>query len=52
MFGMLLRGSHYRGNATFDAAVEIAQEGLGADAGGYRAELIDLIRRAKALAGK
>jgi Ca-activated chloride channel family protein len=46
-FGMVLRRSAYRGTATFDAALELAQEGLGKDPHGYRAELLDLIRLAK-----
>jgi Ca-activated chloride channel family protein len=48
-FGMLLRQSPYRGNATFDAVVELAQGGLDFDPGGYRAELIDLARAARDL---
>lgn len=49
-FGMLLRDSEHRGNATWDAMLEIATEGTGDDPAGRRAELVDLIRRAKELA--
>jgi len=44
---MVLRRSAHRGSATFDAALELAQEGLGKDEAGYRREFLDLIRRAK-----
>jgi Ca-activated chloride channel family protein len=46
-FGMLLRGSEHAGNATYDAVLEIGGEGVGADPFGYRAEFLDLVRRAK-----
>jgi Ca-activated chloride channel family protein len=46
-FGMVLRRSAYRGTATLDAALELAQEGLGKDEAGYRREFLDLVRRAK-----
>ncbi len=49
LFGMLLRDSSYRGTASFAAALELAQEGRGSDAEGYRAEFIELISAAKAL---
>ncbi len=35
-FGMLLRDSEYRGNATYNAVLELATEGLGQDGHGYR----------------
>ncbi len=49
-FGMLLRESSYRGQASFDDVLALAQGALGRDANGYRAEFADLVRRAKALA--
>lgn len=52
MFGMLLRDSRYQGNATFAAAAEIAEEGVGEDHGGYRSEFVKLIRQAKSLGGE
>jgi Ca-activated chloride channel family protein len=48
-FGLLLRNSEYRGDASYDSVAEIAQSSLGKDAHGYRAEFIDLVRRAKEL---
>lgn len=51
-FGMLLRDSPHRGNATYSAVVEIAESALIADPHGYRAEFLQMVRRAKALAGQ
>ncbi|HUT92183.1 MAG TPA: VWA domain-containing protein [Thermoguttaceae bacterium] len=51
-FGMLLRGSEHQGDATYDAVVEIATAAKGPDVHGYRAELLEMVRRAKALAGR
>jgi Ca-activated chloride channel homolog len=48
-FGMILRDSEYRGNGTFAAVLEWAQEGKGSDATGYRAGFIELVRKAQAL---
>ena len=48
-FGLVLRDSPYKGSATLGAAAEWAQEGKGADPKGYRAEFIELVRRAQAL---
>lgn len=48
-FGMMLRDSAHKGDMTWDAVAEWAQEGLGADANGYRAEFITLIEKAKAV---
>lgn len=44
-FGMLLRGSEHRGNATPQWIQQTASESIGKDASGYRAEFIDLVRR-------
>ncbi len=51
-FGMLLRNSAHKGNATWAAVLEIATEGKGADPKGYRAELLEMVRAAKILAGE
>ncbi len=48
-FGMILRHSPHRGNATLDAVAEIAQSSLGVDKSGYRSEFVGLVRSAKAL---
>jgi len=48
-FGMLLRDSQYKGNGTMGAVLEWAQEGKGADANGYRAGFIELVRKTQSL---
>jgi len=48
-FGMLLRESPHKGNATFASVIETAQESKGDDASGYRAEFIELVKKAQAL---
>jgi Ca-activated chloride channel family protein len=48
-FGMILRESPYRGNATIDAVLDNAQGSRGSDRNGYRQEFIDLVQRAKRL---
>jgi Ca-activated chloride channel family protein len=48
-FGMLLRDSEHRGNATYDAVLELAAEGLGPDQHGYRAEFLEMVKRARSL---
>ncbi len=49
-FGMLLRDSPHKGDATFDSILELAEASIGTDKEGYRTEFIDLIRRARAIA--
>lgn len=49
-FGMLLRDSAHKGDASYDTVLEIATDGQGDDPFGYRAEFLDLARRARALA--
>lgn len=48
-FGMLLRDSEHKGNGSLGAVLEWAEEGKGADASGYRAGFIELVRKAQAL---
>ena len=48
-FGMILRDSEHKGTATLPFAAELAGSALGRDQGGYRAEFLDLVRRAEAL---
>jgi Ca-activated chloride channel family protein len=43
-FGMILRDSEFKGNASLAAVLEIAQSSKGEDANGYRAEFIRLIQ--------
>lgn len=49
-FGMLLRGSEFKGDFTYDAVLEIAEEGRGADAPGYRKAFLEMVQKAKAIA--
>ncbi|MFM1902223.1 MAG: hypothetical protein RLZZ440_123, partial [Planctomycetota bacterium] len=46
-FGMLLRQSTEAGEATLPLVASIAAGALGSDPGGYRAEFLDLVRRAE-----
>ena len=48
-FGMLLRGSKFVGNATYDSVLETARESAGEDPWGYRKEFVGLVERAKEL---
>ena len=48
-FGMILRDSEYKGNASLQQVLEWAQQGKGADVNGYRADFIDLVLKAQAL---
>ncbi|HVJ80965.1 MAG TPA: VWA domain-containing protein, partial [Planctomycetia bacterium] len=49
-FGMLLRDSKNKGNATWGSVLEMADAAQGADAGGYRKEFLGMVRKAKELA--
>ncbi len=42
-FGMLLRNSEFKGNATYASAAKLAKGALGKDENGYRAELLRMI---------
>ena len=48
-FGMTLRQSEHRGSATFAQAIALASDALGEDRGGYRAQFIELVRKAQTL---
>jgi Ca-activated chloride channel family protein len=48
-FGMLLRGSEFKGSATWDSARELARRYRGEDPEGYRAEFARLVDLAGAL---
>jgi Ca-activated chloride channel family protein len=48
-FGMILRDSPHKGDATFDSVLALAREGLGRDRHGYRAEFLVLARQAGSL---
>ncbi len=46
-FGMILRNSEFKGNATLDGAAKLAKSAKGEDEDGYRSELIRLINTVK-----
>ncbi len=48
-FGMLLRGSAYKGNASYEEVLQRAKAAKGADDAGYRAEFIRLVEKAELL---
>jgi len=48
-FGMILRDSKYKGNATLDMVSELASKGLAFDPFGYRKQYIELVKAAKAI---
>ena len=48
-FGMLLRRSPYKSGATFEHVLAMAEGGLGEDREGYRAQFMDLVRKAQKL---
>ena len=48
-YGMLLRDSSHKGNATWNSVRELAVEGKGSDANGYRVEFISLLEKAQSL---
>jgi Ca-activated chloride channel family protein len=52
-FGMLLRDSQYKGNATLAGVAEIAESASKSrDPNGYRAEFVAMVQRAKELRGE
>ena len=48
-FGMLLRDSEFKGEATYAQAAQLAHSAKGQDPNGYRAELIRLIEAMQSL---
>jgi Ca-activated chloride channel family protein len=48
-FGMLLRGSKYKGTATYADVLSLAASARGEDADGDRTEFLALVERASAL---
>ena len=48
-FGMILKSSEHKGDATFNSVLELAQESKGDDKEGYRAEFINLVKKAQNL---
>lgn len=50
-YGMLLRDSPHKGDLTWEKVLRLAEQGLGEDKEGYRAEFVDLARTAQKLSG-
>jgi Ca-activated chloride channel family protein len=48
---MILRGGDHAGSFSLEEVARIAGRALGRDEGGYRAEFLDLVRRAAELQG-
>jgi Ca-activated chloride channel family protein len=48
-FGMLLRESEHRGDASFESVLELARAGKSRDFHGYRAEFIQLVEKTRLL---
>lgn len=48
-FGMLLRNSEFKGKATYAQVLALAESAIGADQEGYRAEFIQLVKKAQLL---
>ena len=48
-FGMLLRGSRFKGQASYDSAAQLARGSVGADLQGHRTEFVKLIESARSL---
>jgi Ca-activated chloride channel family protein len=49
LFGMLLGRSEHTLEVGYPLVLELAEEAVGPDPGGYRRELLDLVRRAQEL---
>jgi Ca-activated chloride channel family protein len=48
-FGMILRDSPHKSDASLDSVLTLADAGLGTDGSGYRAEFVGLVKKAQAL---
>lgn len=48
-FGMLLRDSEFKGQASYEHALKLAKEGKGEDLEGYRSEFVQLVKKAALL---
>ncbi len=51
-FGMLLRNSQHKGNATYAGVLETATEAASGDTSGYRDEFLKIVQRAGQLSGQ
>ncbi|MDZ7896721.1 MAG: von Willebrand factor type A domain-containing protein [Arcicella sp.] len=48
-FGLLLRGSDFKGAANYEQVIDLAKTSIGKDSEGYRAEFLKLVKTAKLL---
>jgi Ca-activated chloride channel family protein len=48
-FGMILRDSPHKGSANYGAVLEWAEDGVAKDPSGYRAEFLELVKKAKGI---
>jgi secreted protein with Ig-like and vWFA domain/anti-sigma factor RsiW len=48
-FGMALRDPNWNGGRGFDTALNLAQQGIGEDPGGWRSEFLTLVRKARGM---
>ena len=48
-FGMILKNSEHKGEWTFKSVLDVAEKSKGDDKEGYRAEFINLVKKAKGL---
>jgi Ca-activated chloride channel family protein len=51
-FAMLLKDSPHKGHSNYGLVLELAEAAKKHDPGGYRAEFVELVKKAKSLAGK
>jgi Ca-activated chloride channel family protein len=51
-FGMLLRASKYKGDASYAEALELARQSTGADLEGYRTDFLKLVETARTLSSQ
>lgn len=51
-WGMLLRDSEFKGKASLETCLQLADRGKGRDANGYRAEMISLMEKTKTLSAE
>ena len=51
-FGMLLRGSEYKGILNYNQTIALARSSKGADRNGYRSECINMMEKAQLLSGE
>jgi Ca-activated chloride channel homolog len=49
-FGLVLRDSDYKKNASYSSVLNHVQEAVGPDDTGYRREFLNLVQKAKGLA--